>query len=187
MPAKLIDFNKGTITGKSGREYRIENTITVGRWSEFRYQESLFYFGSTAHDLFKQMKDVLSSFNDKIEIGKAIHQLYNITERIASLADKKPDTIMYLVACFLNYEGEDVSKYDVDDVKKKIEDWSEYAITGDGGFFLLATNLVPFFIDDYNETTRNILEKKEKTKEDLKKNQDLKKTSNLSGGKNRTS
>lgn len=166
MAIKKFDFEKGELIGKSGRVYKVDKSIAVGRWPEYLKWEQLFYFGMTASESFRILGEVFELLN-KSKPAQAAVLIDKVREKVALIADRKKESSFMLVALVLNYDGEDTSKFIESDINAKIEDWGEY---DSNDFFQFAANLVPQFINDYNEILLKSLAKTPKTLNPLGKN-----------------
>jgi hypothetical protein len=72
---------------------------------------------------------------------------------------KRYHPVLLMCTLFINEEDEDVSKYDEQRARDKLEDWKEYSVND---FFQLAFNLVPDFIENSKEISLNYLKAEEK-------------------------
>lgn len=148
-----IDTAKSFIEGKSGKKYFFTKGISVGRKTAYSYYENHVYFGNQASDTFKNIKRVLEEDLAKnVNFAQAAHRLYNILEGIGTVADKRPDAVMFMAAIFFNEEGEDLSKWDEEEAKKKIDDWADINWLS---FFQFVCLTVPGLMADFQEISRN--------------------------------
>lgn len=158
-----IDVSALELIGKSGKHYKA-TMLTAGRlatwekaWLKAQYNMNPSIVFSIALQAIEALKK-----NNVFDCSVA---LYKITEGVARIADGKPHYMLELMSCFLNYEGEDLSKLDENDIQEKINDLSEYSADD---LFMLAGLWMPAFIIDYEESKKAISEKQEVLK-NLKK------------------
>jgi hypothetical protein len=110
--------------------------------------------------IFNKLKVVYEEL-DKGKFGQPIIIVHNLMNGIAQRIENRKHPAMELCALFINYKDEDREHFNKDDITKKIEDWSEYAVND---FFQLAANLVGGFIAIYNEISENTSKRETKKK-----------------------
>ena len=154
-----IDVSALELIGISGKVYK-PTMLSAGRlatwekaWLKAQYNMNPSIIFSTALQAIEALKK-----NNVFDCSVA---LYKITEGVARIADGKPHYMLELMCCFLNYEGENLSKLDDTDIQEKINDLSEYSADD---LFILAGLWMPAFITDYEESKKAISEKHETLK-----------------------
>jgi hypothetical protein len=161
---KRIDFEKGILIGKSGKEYNITQDITIGRWNTYEEAELELYYGRTGHDLFIAHKKIHDLLNASKVTDAGIENA-NTMYGVAKLTDKKKNAGIRLALLFINQKDEDLSTFDDAVFDAKFNDLSEYSVAD---FFLFATQLVPKFKNDLQEILKQSTEKIEATKKSSK-------------------
>ena len=160
MELKKIDFEKGVITGVSGEEYFIETGLSIERFTEFEKLQSHVGFGIDFDGVVNKLKDCYEKLN-KMKPADAAIIIHNLMNGIIHKVENRSHPVMEMCALFINHKDEDRKVFNTDEIKKKINDWSEYDIQD---FFSLAFSLVKNFIPIYEEISLDISEIKERAK-----------------------
>jgi len=139
----------------NGKKYHISKMLSVERWRQFEDLQMMVGFGKGFQDFFDQIKKAYEALQHP-KIADASVILHNLMLGVKEKLDKRHDATLQICALFINGDGEDEKVYDEDTMNKKIEDWGKegYAMQD---FFTLAWNMVPGFIDVYNEDLENTL------------------------------
>ena len=166
MSLKKIDFESGKLTGKSGKEYLIESELSVVRFQEFEKLQSHVGFGVDFEGVINKLKDAFEDLNKSKPADAAI-KIHNLLNGVIQKVENREHPIMEMCALFINSEDEDRTEFNVDKIKRKIEDWREYS-TND--FFQLAFTLVNNFIPIYEEISQSISKQGEKKKKSTTEN-----------------
>lgn len=158
METKRIDLESGHFDA-NGHRYRVTSTLSVARFEEFERLQVHVGFGKDFKTMYDRLKDAYD-FMNKSKAADAAVIVHNIINGIAQNLEKRDHPILQLCALFLNREDEDVSVFDPDLSKQKVDDWRKegYAVED---FFQLAFNLVDGFIDIYEGLIQNISQKVE--------------------------
>ncbi len=151
---KRIDFDKPYIEA-NGKKYKIHKDLTIARYKVMEQLEVEFYYGFTAKDLFDRLKLAYKDMNAGKLADSAV-KVYQVMEGVADRIDEREPVVLRLCSLFLSVEGEDMTKWDEDLAKAKIEDWQEEGYMMND-FFTLVANLVPGFIKHYQETLEDSL------------------------------
>jgi len=146
----MIDIQKLTITGKSGKVYRImPESISAARYAEYSLRSSLLAFKTDFETLFTSINKAIEHlrYGKENSIGNAMNAaalLENIQKGMLSFQENNRPAIIEFVSLFVISEGEDLSKHTEDQIREKYEDWSHIPIVD---FFLLASQAIPKFRD----------------------------------------
>lgn len=157
---RRIDFDSKAITGKSGKEYKIINSLPVGRFMAFEKLQAHVGWGLDFYSMFQKLKSLYDLLNDK-KFADAAVMVHNLMNGIARNIDKRHHPALQLCTLFIVAGDEDVSTWDEDSAAKKIEDWSDI---DSSDFFLLAANTVSGFIETYQGVLESISATGEKVK-----------------------
>lgn len=162
---KRVDFDKPYIEA-NGKKYKIYKELTIARYKIMEQLEVEFYYGFTMKDMFERLKAGWKDLNSGKLADSAV-KIYQVMEGVADRIDEREPVVLRLCSLFLCTEGEDLSAWDEDLAKEKINDWQEegYAMND---FFTLVANLVPGFIKHYQETLEGTLMEEEKKSDEKK-------------------
>ena len=162
----MIDFEKLTITGKSGKIYRIlPKDISAGRFPEYEIRQITLAFNTDFNTVFKTINEVIDVLlkgkdNAQGNTYEAVTKLKNIQSGMVNFAENSRPAIIEFVSLFTIAEGEDVSKHTEEQIKAKYEDWANIPIDA---FFLLAAKAIPQFrenlqsqLETHNKESQNI-------------------------------
>jgi len=142
----MINFEQRTITGKSGKVYKIEpESITTGRFAHYEIQSLMLAFSSDFKTFYTKLIDIQKSINNVKVLGDVIKISDDVKELLAGIgnyADTNVPKIIRFCALFCNAEDEDTSTINENIYQNKFEDWIEIPVEG---FFFLVTNVIPLF------------------------------------------
>lgn len=147
METKRIDFDAPTIPA-AGKEYRVVQELTIARYKELEQLEIEFYYGFDMQSMFSKLKEAYNDLNKSKPADGAV-KLYRVMEGVADRVDRREPCVLRICSLFLCTEDEDLTKWDEDLAKAKIEDWQKEGYLIDD-FFSLAANVVPGFLKDYS-------------------------------------
>lgn len=146
----MINWENRTITGKSGKIYKIEpESITTGRFAHYEIQSLMFAFGSDFKTFYTKLIEIQKSINNVKVLGDMIKISDDVKELLAGIgnyADSNVPKIIRFCSLFCNADDEDKSTINENIYQQKMEDWKEIPIEG---FFLLATEVIPLFKEVY--------------------------------------
>jgi hypothetical protein len=153
---KHLNFEEKTFIA-NGKTYRIDDSFCFERWQQFEQLEVHVGYGTTFQAFFDTDKKIYEALN-KIQFVEASALLHNRMNGIKYKLENRTHPALLLCALFINYEGEEITKYDSNIAEQKVKDWSleGYAVQD---FFSLAVNLVGGFIPVYNSLLENSLAK----------------------------
>lgn len=151
----------------NGRKYHISKSLSVERWRYFEDYQALVGFGRSFDDIFTNVKKAYEALQHP-KIADASVILHNILVGIKEKLDNRYHPSLMLCALFVNYEGENEKIFDEEDMNRKIEDWQKEGYDVNG-FFSLAWNLVPSFIEHYKDDLLNTLSHTGKKKSSVSK------------------
>lgn len=141
-----------TFIGRSGKTYKILDSLTVGRYRLQAELEFQFTFGASSDEILKLCTLITNYVNDKVTKSMLLEQAFNAKK---AFKDSMGRMDAYLKYCCLwtTSAGEDISDLPESLIKEKIEDWSEIDVV----FFLkVAQTKVAHYIKNYKETSRII-------------------------------
>lgn len=150
-PLKRIDFEAGKITGKSGKVYMIESSLSVERYVHFQLYEKEMAYGLTVKGLFDNLK-ALYELNNKMKFADMAVKLNDLMRGVVKIQERQP-AILKICALYINEEGEDRSTCKQDMIDAKVKDWAEYDIRD---FFAVAMRSVHGLIEIYLNVTQSI-------------------------------
>jgi hypothetical protein len=151
---KSIDFDKGILIGKSGKEYLIQaNVLSVARYEKYIHYIPQIAFGANFKDLFDSFKDIYEATTKGDDILNGLHVASNIAynrmqDIYGFIEDSRRPPVIWFCMLFINYEDENLGEWDEAKMKKKIDDLDEYNVMD---FFLLAKNCIAGLMDAYRE------------------------------------
>lgn len=154
MELKKLDLSKGTFEGASGKKFVIQSSLSIERFIVFEKLQNYVGFGIAFEDIFNRISDAYELLN-KMRPADCAVILKNIKEGVVRNQQQKTHPLLELCALFINYEDEDITKFEPEKIKAKIDDWKEYDMNG---FFQLAFNCVRNLVPIYNETSQSILQ-----------------------------
>ena len=153
MEIKHIDFSKDWFTA-NGIEYIIRNTMSIARFQEYEKLQNHFAFGLS----FSQIVDRLNQSIEFANKGKGVEAwnvIFNLKEGIVYRVEDRLHPALLQCSIFIVTEDEDLTKWDEQLARKKIEDWKTEGIDMND-FFELASNFLHGFIKIYNEISQSI-------------------------------
>lgn len=146
----MVDWEKRTITGLSGKIYKIEpERITTGRWPEFETQSLMLAFGSDFKTFYTSLIDIRKKLSEIKILGDVIgidKKIENLLQGVSTYTERPEPKIIKFCSLFCNSEDEDTSQYNKNIAKEKYEDWKHIPIES---FFLLASEVIPSFKETY--------------------------------------
>lgn len=146
----MINYEKGIITGKSGKVYKITpETISSARYTEYNIRGALLAYNTDFETIFTRIATAISHLRTGKEnpVGNgmnAINELELILKGMVNYQENSRPAIIEFCSCFCIADGEDVSVHTEDQIRDKYEDWKHIPIYD---FFLLATKATPKFKD----------------------------------------
>jgi len=146
QPTK-IDFKKGYFTGKSGKKYTFNKSLSLERYNVEEELITMLNFGYDVAQFFQRLKKTHLLFNES-KPADAIINNYNLMEAIKDKLDKKVHPAIRICALWCCTDEEETAKYDEKIMQAKIEDWSEI---DHRDLFQLALNLVENYHENYND------------------------------------
>jgi hypothetical protein len=143
----MIDWDKRTIKGRSGKIYKIApEAISTGRWAEYEIQSLELSFGNDFSTHYKKITELIKVLTDGNNILQAINRAVTLAKEllsgISNYAETPVPRIIKFCSLFCTYEGEDITSHTADVVREKHEDWKHIPIQD---FFLLASEAIPSF------------------------------------------
>ena len=153
MEIKRLDFSKDSFIA-NGKEYFIRNTMTVERFSQFEKLQNHYAFGLSFSQIHDKLKDAVD-FANKGKGVEAWNVIFNLKEGIVYRIEDRMHPALLLCSLFMVTENEDITKWDEQLAKHKIEDWKKEGIDIND-FFQFASNFVSGFIKIYDEISQSI-------------------------------
>lgn len=164
---KRIDLTKQPFSfTANGKEYRVVEELTIGRFEHLDLLEAEFFYGFDMKGLFDRLKEGFEKVN-KNKLGDVAVLLHNLMKGVADKVDKRKPVMLRICSLFLITGDEDTTTWSEELANKKIEDWQKegYSMSD---FFTLAANFLPGFMAAYKESTQDILEEAQKEKDNPK-------------------
>ncbi len=158
---KKLPFDKGEFTA-NGKTYKIKNTLTISRHMEFEKLQSHYGFGLTFEGIVKKINDAIS-LADKGRGVEAWSTVLNLRDGIASRLDERSHPALLLCSLFIVTENEDLTTWNEQEQRAKVEDWNKEGYDVND-FFVLASNLVSGFLPIYGEIFQSTSQKAGKKK-----------------------
>jgi hypothetical protein len=169
---KALDWEdalKNGIEGKSGKRYHFESELSVRRYGEaMKYRVYMAYGLPGIEELHQKLEKVADLIN-QARFFDAVTILNELLNGSQQLAQKFYPGLM-LTAIYFNSDDEDRMGFSETEMKKKIEDWEHYGMSG---FFTLAFWLLGIQAKSLEAITPTSLQREETSvQEVLEKNSD---------------
>ena len=146
----MINWEQRTITGISGKIYKIEpEKISTKRFREYEILSLMLAFGSDFKTFYTTLTDIIKQIEGMTSIGQIFAILYKLKNLVAGIGNYTSNSepkIIRFCALFCNLKNEDVTKFENDMITAKYEDWGNIPIQD---FFLLAIEVTPSLIESY--------------------------------------
>jgi len=149
---KRIDLNTGVFMA-NGKEYTVEQFLSVERYVEFQILEKELAFGVTFKAMF-DMLDKLESQLNKINFANAAVTLSDIKRGLVKVQEREP-VILKICALFMNTKDENRAIITQDMIDTKISDWKAEGLAMND-FFQVALTTVSGFLGIYQRVTQTI-------------------------------
>jgi len=151
---KVLDINQKSFSA-NGNEYFISTGgLSVNRWRKFEDLQALVGFGRSFEDVFKQVKRAYEALQHP-KIADASVFLHNILTGIKEKLEKRHHPALLMCALFINQKDENIAEYSEEIMNEKIKDWQEEGYDVNG-FFQLAWNFIPGFIESFSDVSEGI-------------------------------
>jgi hypothetical protein len=150
---KRIDFETGQLTGRSGKKYQTESSLSVERFTQFQVFEKELAYGLSLKGLAEKLQKLMNLV-DKMKFAQAAILISDLQRGVSKLYERQP-VIMKIAALYINSEDEDRGVFNQDIIDAKLRDWADYDIRD---FFAVATRSVSGLIEIYESVSLNILE-----------------------------
>ena len=153
----MIDWNKRTITGRSGKVYHIRpESIPVARWNEFLLQGANIGFNCDFKSLYDSYTTILKAATSGNDVMGAINTITStcrtaMNELRAFSTGEPPKHIKY-AALFCISDDEDITVYDEALIRSKADDWAKIPMQD---FFLLSSEVTPLLKDVLRSVYKN--------------------------------
>ena len=150
----MINWEQRTITGISGKIYKIEpEKISTKRFKEYEILSLMLAFSSdfktyytTLIEIRKELGELKFNSLTIDTFNKPINKVDRLIAGIGNYTSNSEPKIIRFCALFCNLENEDVTKFENDMITSKYEDWGNIPIQD---FFLLAIEVTPSFRESY--------------------------------------
>lgn len=159
---KVVDLTPGKTFTANGKTYKVSESFSIGRLAMVSLlEEELSILGSKP-DALSIMAKAMEHINN-YEPGEAYTLLRN---KVHSESSNQKLMHYSLRACtaYINYEGEDLRYLTQEQIKEKINDWSEEGLDV-RPFFVFAKAISGTLGNDLDNATQSILEKAQTIKE----------------------
>lgn len=159
---KIVDLKPGSSFQANGKTYRVSESFSIGRLAMVSLLEEELSILGTKPDALSIMAKAMEHINN-YEPGEAYTLLRN---KVYSESSNQKLMHYSLRACtaFINYEGEDLRYLTAEQIKEKINDWSEEGLDV-RPFFVFAKAMSGQLSSDLDNATQSILEKAKTIKE----------------------
>lgn len=151
----MINWEQRTITGKSGKTYKIEpEKISTKRFREYEILSLMLAFSSDFKTFYTTLTEIIKQIEGLTNIGQIfaiLSKLKNLVAGIGNYTQNSEPKIIRFCALFCNEENEDVTKFENDMIKDKFDDWGHIPIAD---FFFLVSELIPSFKKSYQVVKR---------------------------------
>jgi len=151
----MINWEQRTITGISGKIYKIEpEKISTKRFREYEILSLMLAFSSDFKTFYTTLTEIIKQIEGLTNIGQIfaiLSKLKNLVAGIGNYTQNSEPKIIRFCALFCNEENEDVTKFENDMIKSKYDDWGNVPISD---FFLLVSDLIPSFKKSYQVVKR---------------------------------
>lgn len=146
----------------NGKEYIIRQSLTIERFEEFEKLQIQVGYGVDFRGMFGNLRKAYDYLNASQPADAGV-LLYNTMNGVKNEIDGRENEVLQLCALFICTENEDLTIFDENLMKAKIDDWKIEGIAMES-FFTLAFNLVNGFIPVYNQVSASISEHMEAAK-----------------------
>lgn len=154
MEVKKLPYEKGEFTA-NGKLYKIRNTLTVNRHTKFEMLQNHYGFGLTFEGIVERLQKSIDFANSSKGI-EAWNIILNLKQGIAERLEERSHPALLLCSLFIVTEDEDLTEWNEEEQRLKIEDWNKEGYDVND-FFVLASNLVTGFLPAYEEIFQSIL------------------------------
>ena len=158
---RKLSFDTDKTFECGGKTFIVNDSLSFARYRESQKIMLEFGFSASFIDIFNSFKLATELF-DKGKYFDMATTIYKVMEGVKNTIDKD-DPSLRLCALFINEENEDPTIYSELINKKKIECWGKELDVAP--FFYLAASLVEGWMNAYETTIRNGLEKQKVKKE----------------------
>lgn len=149
-----------TFQGMSGKQYKILDSLPVGRYKLVPALEFEFAFGANSDQVLKLCNLACNVVDGKVDISMFLEHAFNLRRSFIH-SETRIDAYLKFCALWTSSEGEEIHKLEDDTIKEKIEDWDDIDMNF---FFLVATSKIAHYIENYKETSRIVSQSEKKAK-----------------------
>jgi len=139
----------------NGKNYNISTTMSIGRSVYAEEAKIELERGVRVGQTTESFLEIFNLLNAGKPAEAAV-KTYNHVKAIDNFFER-PEPVLRICACYLNYDGEDVRFITDELVREKINDWSEEGIARES-FFLLALTFISEETADLKNFTAHISE-----------------------------
>lgn len=151
----------------NGRRYFIRTSLTVTRFEKFEQIQIRVGYGVDFRQLFNNLMKIYDDLNNMKPADAAI-TVHGMMHGIKDKIEERENEVLLLCSLFVCREGEDLTTYDDQLTRDKIEDWKKEGIAMES-FFTLAFNLVNGFTPIYKQVSASISQEMTQVKEEIQK------------------
>lgn len=166
---KTVEITPGKSFVANGRKYTVSDTFTIGRLEQINSMEeelSMFSDKKSCHDVMVKAMQLINEYKP----GEAHTLLYNKID-----SDRRNPKIMHFIlrvcAGYINFEGEDLAYLTEEQIRIKINDWSEEGLDA-RPFIYSALASYKELLQNYKKDILNILTEIKSVKQALQMEMD---------------
>lgn len=167
---KVVEITPGSSFIANGTTYRVMSSFSIGRLPAVTLMEEELAMFTDRGDCHKVMLEAMNLMNE-MKHGDAYAIMYNKIHSDRQNAQTMHFTLRMCTA-YINYDGEDIKSLKEEDIRKKINDWSEEGLDV-RPFLRFAMSAYNEFFQNYKKDILSILTEARNIKEVLKQETDI--------------
>jgi len=138
---KKIELKEFTANGVN---YKVIDKLSIERWKAYQKMAPRLAYGLSFEELYENLNRLYGHLN-KQKFADAAVVCHNMMNGIHGIEDEKRiEPALLICALMIVRENEDLSKWDIDLARQKIDDWTKEGLAVDD-FFMVALNTLKGF------------------------------------------
>ena len=149
---KKIDLQTKAFVA-NGVNYKILDKLTIERYKIYQRYAPRLAFGLNFNEIYANLSKLYKVLNNQ-KFADAAVITHNIMNGIHGIEDdKREEPALIIAGLIIVRENEDVSRFDMEEAKAKIEDWTKEGLAIED-FFILSLNTLGGFRETLIESIR---------------------------------